>query len=215
MAAMKRGGVALLVFGGFVGFSFIGYFLYSYFVRKLPSTKAIITKDNKKIKEEIVEESDEEDGDDDDDYDKNDKNETTLQDDSAEYKIKYDETIRLAKKLLSGNAYIRAAEKFKEAIKLAEHVPSASKDLVTLYNNSSAMYEKAGVFDEALLDINIVLHMDSQHVKARLRRARIFDQQVFSSFGSCVLLSHQLSIFNLLLMLLLLNLVYRENIKQH
>ena len=100
------------------------------------------------------------------------------EDQAAEYKLQYDDTIRLAKKLLSGNAYIRAAEKFKEAIKLAEHVPSASKDLITLYNNSSAMYEKAGIYEEALLDINIVLHMDSRHVKARLRRARIFEAQV-------------------------------------
>lgn len=198
--AMKSGSVALLVLGGI---SF--YFLYSYFLRK-SSTKAILNKDNKKIKEEIIEELDEEDDDGDDDDDdndegKDDKNEATIKDDTAEYKVKYDETIRLAKKLLSGNAYIRAAEKFKEAIKLAEHVPSASKDLVTLYNNSSAMYEKAGVFDEALLDINIVLHMDSQHVKARLRRARIFDAQVVSYFESAILFSLHLTILNLFLMI--------------
>jgi tetratricopeptide (TPR) repeat protein len=110
----------------------------------------------------------------------NKNSETSAEDEETEKKLKekYEELTRIATKLSSGNAYLRAAEKFKEAIKLAEKLPSVSKDLVTLYNNSSAMYEKAGIYDEAMLDINIVLHMDTSHIKARLRRARIYETQV-------------------------------------
>jgi hypothetical protein len=37
------------------------------------------------------------------------------------------------------------------------------------------MYEKAGEFNMALLDITIVLTLDSHHIKARARRGRIFE----------------------------------------
>jgi hypothetical protein len=39
------------------------------------------------------------------------------------------------------------------------------------------MYEKAGHYEEALLDINVVLTMDAKHLKARVRRARIYEAQ--------------------------------------
>jgi Flp pilus assembly protein TadD len=55
--------------------------------------------------------------------------------DEAALRTAYDDALRLAKKLLNGNSYARAADKFTEAIDLAPKIPSAAKDLVTLYNN--------------------------------------------------------------------------------
>jgi hypothetical protein len=42
------------------------------------------------------------------------------------------------RKLLLGNAFARAAVKYTEAIEMVPRIPSAKKDLVTLYNNRSA-----------------------------------------------------------------------------
>jgi hypothetical protein len=66
-------------------------------------------------------------GDDDDDEDDDDG--------EAALKTAYDDALRLAKKLLNGNKFTKAAEKFTEAIDLAEKIPSAGKDIITLYNN--------------------------------------------------------------------------------
>lgn len=95
--------------------------------------------------------------------------------DAAEKKIAYDGAISVAKKLMAGSSYLRAAEKYGEAILLAEGVPSAAKDVLTLYNNRSAMYEKAGELDHSMNDITVVLALDGLHLKARIRRARIFE----------------------------------------
>lgn len=56
-------------------------------------------------------------------------------DGEAALKTSYDDALRLAKKLLNGNKFAKAAEKFTEAIDLAEQIPSAGKDIITLYNN--------------------------------------------------------------------------------
>lgn len=98
-------------------------------------------------------------------------------DDEAELAKRYDDSLRLAKKFLQGERYIQAAAKFTEAIDLAPRIPSASKDILTLYNNRSAMYEKQGDLDASLKDITIVLTMDFKHLKARARRARIYERQ--------------------------------------
>ena len=57
-----------------------------------------------------------------------------------EMKQQYDDCIRVAKKLMMGNSFARAADKYSEAIALAAQLPSAHKDVMTLYNNRSAMY---------------------------------------------------------------------------
>jgi hypothetical protein len=57
------------------------------------------------------------------------------EDQEAALKQAYDDALRLAKKFLSGNQYTKAANKFSDAIDLAEKIPSASKDIATLYNN--------------------------------------------------------------------------------
>ena len=65
-----------------------------------------------------------------------------------------------------------------QAINLANYIPSAQKDLVVLYNNSSAMYEKAAMYSDALIDASIVLSMDVKHIKARIRRGRVYEAMV-------------------------------------
>eukprot|EP01031_Cornospumella_fuschlensis_P028535 gene28535-34445_t len=94
-----------------------------------------------------------------------------------ETKENYDTAVRLSTKLIKGEKHQEAAEKLTEALALAPGVPSASKDISTLYNNRSAMFEKLGRFEEALRDITVLLTMDCNHAKARVRRARILEQQ--------------------------------------
>jgi hypothetical protein len=93
-------------------------------------------------------------------------------------RAEYEEAIRLAKKSMGSNDYAAAAERYGQAIALVEkHLPSCTKDVMTLYNNRSAMYEKAGDVEKALRDILVVLSLDPVHLKARVRRARIYEQQ--------------------------------------
>ena len=40
------------------------------------------------------------------------------------------------------------------------------------------MYEKVGELDKSLNDIMVVLTMDPHHLKARIRRGRIYEVQV-------------------------------------
>lgn len=93
-------------------------------------------------------------------------------------KTKYEDANRLAAKFISGQKYDKAVEKLTEAIDLAPLIPNASKDIMTLYNNRSAMYEKLNAFDKSLSDINVILAMDVHHMKARVRKARIHEAQV-------------------------------------
>lgn len=97
----------------------------------------------------------------------------------AEKKLRktYDHTLKRAKQFLQGEKYANAAALFSEAIELASRIPSAGKDILALYNNRSAMYEKGGDFENSLKDIMVVLAMDGKHVKARTRRARIYEKQ--------------------------------------
>ena len=92
----------------------------------------------------------------------------------------FEQAMSQAKKLMTGSKYSRAAEKYSEAIALLSSNASlgGSKDLLALYNNRSAMFEKSEVFQKALEDILIVLTLDPLHIKARLRRARILEAQV-------------------------------------
>jgi hypothetical protein len=121
----------------------------------------------------------------------------TGDDGEAVLKQRFDDTLRLAENFQSGNDYSNAANKFSEAIEIAERLPSAEKDIATLYNNrrfliisiiypltsppisfSSAMYERCNELDKSLSDIEVVLTMDPEHLEARIRRGRIHEAQV-------------------------------------
>jgi tetratricopeptide (TPR) repeat protein len=112
-----------------------------------------------------------------DDEDDDDEEENLKKQALAALQSQYDDTYRVAKKRLDGKDYKNAAIKFTELINLAPKLPSANKDLITLYNNRSAMFEKLGEYQESLSDITGILAMDNSHFKARVRRARIYEVQ--------------------------------------
>jgi hypothetical protein len=101
--------------------------------------------------------------------------EARLKAEADAHKEQYDHAISMADKFMKGQRYEQAAEKYSEAIDILPKVPSAAGNILPLYNNRSAMYEKSGAafYDKALNDISLVLQLDQRHMKARVRRARI------------------------------------------
>ncbi len=93
----------------------------------------------------------------------------------------YEDAVSQAVKRQRGSQWTQAAGKYGEAIDLLHRMPAAhqAKEMALLYNNRSAMLEKAGPehFKKALDDIRVVLVMDAQHAKARARKARILEAQ--------------------------------------
>ena len=57
-------------------------------------------------------------------------------------------------------------------------VAGAKKDIISIYNNRSAMYERVKNYDASLEDIAVLLSTDKAHAKARGRRCRIYEAQV-------------------------------------
>lgn len=99
--------------------------------------------------------------------------------DGKEVEEKYVNAMSMASKLHKGELFQQAAEKFTEAIDLYPIVTKKGGSLMSLHYNRSACYEKAGIhfYDFALHDVNIVLKSDAKHLKARARRARIYEAQ--------------------------------------
>jgi tetratricopeptide (TPR) repeat protein len=131
---------------------------------------------------EDVDEDEVADEDDENDNDGNDDNEEgTNEEEEMQTKLKqeFDSYSSMATKLMKGNKFNAAAEKYSEAIKLiAKHsYLGGNKDLIALYNNRSAMYEKVSAYQQSLEDIILVLTLDPLHIKARLRRSRIYEAQ--------------------------------------
>jgi tetratricopeptide (TPR) repeat protein len=132
-------------------------------------------KANKKkddIKEEEIIVEDVEDDDDDDDAEEEEESEEVDEAKANEEKetlrLKYDNANRIAMKYISGQVYEKAIEKLTEALELARIIPNANKDILTLYNNRSAMYEKNNNYDQALTDISVILAIEFNHLKARV-----------------------------------------------
>lgn len=74
---------------------------------------------------------------------------------------------------------MEAAECFTEALNLIKDKSESTalaRQALTLMNNRSAMYEKAGMAELALEDCDGVLAKDPQHTKARLRKLRLLEQ---------------------------------------
>mmetsp|Transcript_24376 Transcript_24376/g.70129 ORF Transcript_24376/g.70129 Transcript_24376/m.70129 type:complete len:654 (+) Transcript_24376:148-2109(+) len=106
---------------------------------------------------------------------------------SAETKslhTKIEEIDRRGKALFKGKKYSEAAEAFTEAIDLIEAGESGgagdlsaglTRQLITLINNRSAMYEKSGDNTLALVDCDAILDRQPAHQKARNRRLRILE----------------------------------------
>lgn len=80
--------------------------------------------------------------------------------------------------------FFEAAQAFTEALDVIENEgggadPSSSlfRQLITLMNNRSAMYEKGGLPELAVDDCDSILDLDVKHVKARTRKLRILEAQ--------------------------------------
>lgn len=78
------------------------------------------------------------------------------------------------------------------------------KEIIALYNNRSAMYLADGNPEKALQDITILLAMDPKHIKARNRRAKIFEEQViyYPDFITAVLLIFVIIILMLIIIII-------------
>ena len=61
---------------------------------------------------------------------------------------------------------------------LAQIVSPSSKDIISLYNNRSAMYLKEENVALSMQDITVLLALDPKHIKGRVRRAKIYEEQV-------------------------------------
>lgn len=104
---------------------------------------------------------------------------STLQEDDKSLHRRIEEIDREGKSLFKEKRYVEAADAFSRALDLISSQADASggltRQVVTLTNNRSAMYEKASLLDLALSDCDAVLSIDVAHVKARTRRLRILE----------------------------------------
>lgn len=81
------------------------------------------------------------------------------------------------KALFKAKKFLEAATCFTEALDLIENSDDSSleKQAITLLNNRSAMYEKAGLMELALDDCDSVIKKDAGHTKARIRKLRLLE----------------------------------------
>jgi tetratricopeptide (TPR) repeat protein len=106
---------------------------------------------------------------------------TSTSDDDKNLHRQIEEIDREGKALYKDKRYTEAAACFTKALDLIDinnassSNSSLTRQIITLTNNRSAMYEKASLPDLALSDCDIVLQHDPSHVKARSRRLRILE----------------------------------------
>lgn len=92
-------------------------------------------------------------------------------------KAQYDAASKECSALIASQKFAEAVDKLSELIGLAGKVQRGQTEIVTLYNNRSAMFEKIQEYEKALSDIRVMLLMQRDHVRARARRARIYEAQ--------------------------------------
>ena len=97
---------------------------------------------------------------------------------AAEYKDKYDKAISMADKLMKGQRYLQASERYSEAIDILPFVPTAQGNILPLYNSRARCTKRAArSITIRLNDIALVLQMEPTHMKARVRKARFWSQR--------------------------------------
>jgi import receptor subunit TOM70 len=104
------------------------------------------------------------------------------EDDAVKLHTQIEEIDKRGKVLFKAKKYLEASEVFSEAIDLINSkVTDVAKNsnmkrqMVTLMNNRSAMYEKGDLADLALVDCEAILDLDPGHAKARTRKLRILE----------------------------------------
>lgn len=110
---------------------------------------------------------------------------TTSSVDDKKIHSKIEELDKQGKKLFKEKKYFEAAQVFSEALDIIESQGTGVKDstnplyrqMITLMNNRSAMYEKGDYKELALDDCDNILSLDSKHGKARTRKLRILEGQ--------------------------------------
>lgn len=103
--------------------------------------------------------------------------EANKEDQMKVFKAQYDAASKECSALIASQKFAEAVDKLSELIGLAGKVQRGQAEIVTLYNNRSAMFEKIQEYEKALSDIRVMLLMQSDHVRARARRARIYEAQ--------------------------------------
>jgi len=189
----SKGVVAAWLLGGLTFFS-LAYFIYSSWF-STPSVLRIGYKpdesadvkvedevDDLEEEEEEEEDVDVEDAEDDEEEVKAATNtaaaaEAAAEDQMKTWKSQYDAASKDCSALIAAQKFPEAVEKLNELISLAGKVQRGQTEIVTLYNNRSAMYEKLQDYEKALSDIRVMLLMQPDHVRARTRRARIYEAQ--------------------------------------
>lgn len=108
---------------------------------------------------------------------------------TAELHSKIESIDKRGKALFKAKKYMEAASAFTEALDLIEESETFGEDgssdpksnlarqVITLTNNRSAMYEKASLPDLALSDCDAILNRDPGHAKARARKLRILESE--------------------------------------
>lgn len=103
--------------------------------------------------------------------------EANKEDQMKVFKAQYDAASKECSALIASQKFAEAVDKLSELIGLAGKVQRGQTEIVTLYNNRSAMFEKIQEYEKALSDIRVMLLMQRDHVRARARRARIYEAQ--------------------------------------
>lgn len=117
--------------------------------------------------------------------------------DEKELHSKIEELDKKGKALFKNKQYLEAAKTFTEALDYIENhanhdsnIPEASslnKQIVTLINNRSAMYEKGNLPELAVEDCNKILDVyDITHSKARQRKLRILEYKFHDYYQALV-----------------------------
>jgi len=106
--------------------------------------------------------------------------------------LRIEELDKKGKALFKSRKYLEAASTFTEALDCIEESDdpgstSLNKQIVTLINNRSAMYEKGDLPELAVEDCNKILGVyDISHMKARQRKLRILENKFHDYYQALV-----------------------------